>query len=79
MALSVPGLKVKPLAPVAVKVEAPVVVRLPMLTRLPEASILWVPAPAPVLMPVVPFMVVPVMVLAETNASSVFRVSAAER
>ena len=35
-----------------------------MLVRFPDASILWVPAPAPVLMPVVPLRVVPVMVLA---------------
>ena len=38
-------------------------VMVPMLTRLPLASMRWVPAPAPVLMPVVPLMVVPVMVL----------------
>lgn len=43
---------------------APERVRLPILVRLPEASILSVPAPAPVLMPVVPFRVVPVIVLA---------------
>ena len=36
----------------------------PMLVRFPEASILWVPELAPVLMPVVPLRVVPVMVLA---------------
>jgi hypothetical protein len=42
---------------------APLRVREPMLTRLPLLSIRWVPAPAPVLMPVVPFRVVPVMVL----------------
>jgi hypothetical protein len=36
----------------------------PIFERFPLASILWVPAPAPVLMPVVPLRVVPVMVLA---------------
>ena len=35
---------------------------MPMLTRFPETSILWVPAPAPVLIPVVPLIVVPVIV-----------------
>jgi hypothetical protein len=35
----------------------------PMLTRLPEASIRWVPPVAPVLIPVVPLRVVPVIVL----------------
>ena len=34
----------------------------PMLARFPEASIRLVPAPVPVLMPVVPFKVVPVIV-----------------
>src|SRR3989338_2996890 len=58
---------------------APEVVTVPMLTKLPDESILWVPAPAPVLMPVVPLMVVPVIVLADTNASSVLSVLAAER
>ena len=33
-------------------------------TRFPVASILWVPAPAPVLIPVVPLIIVPVIVLA---------------
>jgi hypothetical protein len=37
-------------------------VMLPMFTKLPELSMRWVPAPAPVLMPVVPFIVVPVIV-----------------
>ncbi len=37
--------------------------RLVMLDRAPLASILCVPAPAPVLIPVVPFNVVPVMVV----------------
>ena len=36
----------------------------PILTRFPETSILLVPAPAPVLIPVVPFKVVPVIVFA---------------
>ncbi len=35
-----------------------------MLTKFPDASILCVPAPAPVLIPVVPLIVVPVIVLA---------------
>ena len=35
----------------------------PMLTRFPDESMRLVPAPAPVLIPVVPFKVVPVMVL----------------
>ena len=35
-----------------------------ILTKLPDASMRWVPADAPVLMPVVPFTVVPVMVFA---------------
>src|SRR5690242_6923517 len=35
-----------------------------MFAKLPDASILEVPAPAPVLIPVVPFKVVPVMVFA---------------
>ena len=53
----------------AEKVRVPVVViapdaTVPMLTRLPVESILCVPAPAPVFIPVVPLMVVPVMVLA---------------
>ena len=58
---------------------APEVVTVPMLTKLPDESMRLVPAPAPVLMPVVALMVVPVMVLAETKASSVLSVSAAER
>ena len=44
-------------------VAKPVAVIVPMLTKLPETSIRLVPAPAPVLIPVVPFKVVPVMVL----------------
>ena len=36
----------------------------PMFTKLPDASILCVPPVAPVLIPVVPFSVVPVIVLA---------------
>src|SRR5207302_5905046 len=35
----------------------------PILTRFPDESIRWVPVPAPVLIPVVPFRVVPVIVL----------------
>src|SRR3990167_6386233 len=50
---------------------APDVVTVPILTKLPELSMRWVPAPAPVLRPVVALRVVPVMVLAETKASSV--------
>ena len=49
---------------VAERIMAPVPVMLPMLTKLPDESIRWVPAPAPVLIPVVPFKVVPVMVSA---------------
>src|SRR5665647_3116719 len=60
--LSAPGLNIKPVAPVVAKVEVPLVVTLPMLSRLPVLSMRCVPAPAPVLMPVVPFRVVPVMV-----------------
>ena len=54
---------IKPLAPPVVKVEAPVVVILPMLTKLPVASRRCVPPVAPVFKPVVPFKVVPVIVL----------------
>ena len=36
----------------------------PILTRFPDASIRWVPAAAPVLIPLVPLMVVPVIVFA---------------
>lgn len=43
---------------------APDVVIVPIFKRLPDASIRWVPADAPVLIPVVPFNVVPVIVLA---------------
>ena len=46
------------------KVARPVAPIVPMLTRLPLTSIRLVPAPAPVLIPVVPLRVVPVMVLA---------------
>ena len=42
----------------------PVEVMFAMLTRFPVLSILWVPATAPVLIPVVPLMVVPVIVFA---------------
>ena len=44
------------------KVFNPVPVIVPMLTRLPDESMRLVPPPAPVLIPVVPFIVVPVMV-----------------
>jgi len=61
-------LMVTPLAlPVVLMTKAALLVRLPMATRLPEESILWVPETAPVLMPVVPLMVVPVMVLLATT------------
>ena len=43
-------------------VASPVPVIVPMFTRLPEESMRWVPAPEPVLIPVVPLSVVPVMV-----------------
>jgi hypothetical protein len=48
-----------PPAAIAMELEP---VKLPMATRLPLLSMRWVPAPAPVLMPVVPFRVVPVTV-----------------
>ena len=44
------------------RVLSPVPVIVPMLTRLPDESMRLVPPPAPVLIPVVPFIVVPVMV-----------------
>ena len=47
---------------IPLKVVVPLAVMFVMLTRFPLLSILWVPAPAPVLIPVVPFNVVPVMV-----------------
>lgn len=46
------------------KVTVPEAVMAAIFTKFPEASILCVPAVAPVLMPVVPLMVVPVMVFA---------------
>ena len=52
-----------PRARAPVEVIAPELI-VPMLTKLPDASILWVPAAAPVLIPVVPLSVVPVIVLA---------------
>ena len=42
----------------------PLAVIFPTLTKFPLASIRCVPAPAPVFMPVIPFKVVPVIVLA---------------
>lgn len=58
-----PGLNVCPVEPVVVYVIPPAPVKLPILTKLPDESILCVPADAPVLMPVVPLRVVPVIVL----------------
>ena len=46
------------------RVERPDAVMVPMFTRLPDESMRLVPPDAPVLIAVVPFMVVPVMVLA---------------
>src|SRR5664279_4163101 len=55
----------------------PPAVMLPMLTKLPLTSIRCVPAPAPVLMPVVPFTVVPVIVFAVAMVPKPFAIEPA--